>query len=433
MGIKKKMLAAASSAAMLIAGNASAAGGISSFAEELPRFVVSNAEVNHGGTATVTVSIENNPGISAFKLLAEYDKSAVSLVSATGGTLTKDDISTDVFVGNTDKDPLIFSWFDGMNGDYTYNGIILTLTFEVPSDTAVGDYPVTLTYDPEDVFDENYKNVTFTAVSGKVTVAHSYAQKVIGPTCTENGCTIHTCTVCGHSFKDSETPSLGHSYTPEVTKKASCTEPGTMTYTCSRCKDQYTEEIKATGHSYVSQVIDPTDTEGGYTLHTCSECGDSYMDEFTDPIPAEYALRGKVTLVSTDPVDTAGLTVTAENDSGEKVSAVLLNDGSYIFKELPEGDLRLTAQLDLFAPAVQTCTLSEGFSGTDFTLYLYGDSDGSGTVDMKDLAAMQRKINDWDIEIIPIASDLNGDGDVSMKDLTMLQRYLNNWVIEFGK
>ena len=39
---------------------------------------------------------------------------------------------------------------------------------------------------------------------------HDYASAVTEPTCTEQGYTTHTCTVCGDSYVDSETAALGH-------------------------------------------------------------------------------------------------------------------------------------------------------------------------------------------------------------------------------
>ena len=44
-------------------------------------------------------------------------------------------------------------------------------------------------------------------------------------------------------------PPHEHSYTASITKTATCTEPGTKTYTCS-CGDTYTEAIEATGHDF---------------------------------------------------------------------------------------------------------------------------------------------------------------------------------------
>ena len=51
-----------------------------------------------------------------------------------------------------------------------------------------------------------------------------------------------------------------HDYYASKTVEATCAEDGYVVYTCATCKDSYTEEIPATGHSYV----------GGY----CSVCGE---------------------------------------------------------------------------------------------------------------------------------------------------------------
>ena len=62
-----------------------------------------------------------------------------------------------------------------------------------------------------------------------------------------------------------------HAYTATVTTAATCTTPGVRTHACA-CGESYTEEIPATGHSYVR-----TEENGNY-VYTCSACGDSYSE-----------------------------------------------------------------------------------------------------------------------------------------------------------
>ena len=62
-----------------------------------------------------------------------------------------------------------------------------------------------------------------------------------------------------------------HAYTATVTTAATCTTSGVRTYACA-CGESYTEEIPATGHSYVR-----TEKNGNY-VYTCSACGDSYTE-----------------------------------------------------------------------------------------------------------------------------------------------------------
>ncbi|MBQ7035053.1 MAG: hypothetical protein IJN34_04900 [Clostridia bacterium] len=70
--------------------------------------------------------------------------------------------------------------------------------------------------------------------------------------------------------------------------KEDCENPGSTEgewcKICHKYQDgKKPQEIKPTGHSYTSQVIEPTCFDGGYTLHTCGNCGDTYK---TDPVNA---------------------------------------------------------------------------------------------------------------------------------------------------
>ena len=80
-----------------------------------------------------------------------------------------------------------------------------------------------------------------------------------------------------------------HVYTSSITKEATCTATGTLTYTCS-CGSSYTETIPATGHNYTSVVTDPTCTDNGYTTNTCIACGDSYISDTVAAKGHSYSL-----------------------------------------------------------------------------------------------------------------------------------------------
>ena len=155
----------------------------------------------------------------------------------------------------------------------------------------------------------------------KVTVdalGHNYQSVVTAPTCTTDGYTTHTCSVCNDTYTDSELPANGHSFGEwEITTAPTCTQDGVQTRKCSACEETETDAIsatgehhyatetervdptctedgyvimacgcgvtetttlKATGHKYESVVTAPTCTEKGYTTHTCSVCDDTYTD-----------------------------------------------------------------------------------------------------------------------------------------------------------
>ena len=115
---------------------------------------------------------------------------------------------------------------------------------------------------------------------------HAYSAQITPATCTAQGYTTHTCTICGDSYKDSYTSALGHNWDAgTVTVEPTETEPGVKTFTCTRCGETKTEPISATGHThnYTATVIAPTCTERGYTIHACV-CGDSYVADYVDAL-----------------------------------------------------------------------------------------------------------------------------------------------------
>lgn len=100
------------------------------------------------------------------------------------------------------------------------------------------------------------------------------------PTCTTQGYTTYTCSVCGYSYTGDYTLVLEHNYgSGVIIKTATCTADGIKTYTCNDCWYSYTEIIPALGHNYISVVTAPTCTEQGYTTYTCSVCGDTYTSD----------------------------------------------------------------------------------------------------------------------------------------------------------
>ena len=130
-------------------------------------------------------------------------------------------------------------------------------------------------------------NATVTETIPKT--SHKYADTVVAPTCTVDGYTLHKCSVCGTSYKDSTTKATGHSYgNSVVTKQSTCTSEGTAIKTCTKCNATVTETIPKTSHKYADTVVAPTCTVDGYTLHKCSVCGTSYKDSTTKATGHSY-------------------------------------------------------------------------------------------------------------------------------------------------
>ena len=120
---------------------------------------------------------------------------------------------------------------------------------------------------------------------------HAYSEVVIEPTCTHEGYTTHFCTVCGYEYTDNYTPATGHTY-QETTTLPTCTEEGYTTHTCLECGYTFNDTyVAALGHSYETEVFAPTCTEGGYTVYTCTICEYSYVGDETEATGHAYALN----------------------------------------------------------------------------------------------------------------------------------------------
>ena len=168
-------------------------------------------------------------------------------------------------------------------GSVTYNGLTLTtclkmesktnITFKAPSagkltlvfggTTAASGKSVKINGTEAKVGSDG--TVTVDVAKGAVTVTKGDAINLFYMVYTPDGTTEETHT---------------HNYVSKVTKEATCTEAGVLTYTCTSTtgtcdKKTYTEAIPATGHKFSTEwTIDvaPTDTTPGSKSHHCTVC-----------------------------------------------------------------------------------------------------------------------------------------------------------------
>lgn len=63
----------------------------------------------------------------------------------------------------------------------------------------------------------------------------------------------------------------------------------------------------------------------------------------------------------------------------------------------------------------------------------YGDVNGSGKINNKDLGVLMQYLNDWEVDgFFASVADVNVDGNVNNKDYGLLMQYINEWDVKLG-
>ena len=131
---------------------------------DAPAFVVESTDAREGEEFTVAVRTQRNSGIVSMKLSVAYDADVLELIA-----LEEQDFANVVFSPLT-KNPFMVNWADAISPNNTTDGVVVLATFRVKEGAPLGKTEITLTYDPEDVYDENYDNVAFRVENGFVEI-----------------------------------------------------------------------------------------------------------------------------------------------------------------------------------------------------------------------------------------------------------------------
>lgn len=126
-------------------------------------------------------------------------------------------------------------------------------------------------------------------------------QGVKDATCAEEGYTGDlVCAICGKVLKEGEVvPVTDHTWDEgKVTKEATCTAEGEMTYACTGCDKTKTEPIPAKGHTVVvDKAVEATCTKTGLTEGShCADCLEVLKKQETIPAKGHSFKDGKCTV-----------------------------------------------------------------------------------------------------------------------------------------
>ena len=130
---------------------------------------VSSVKGLPGQTVSVPVSLENNPGIVSMLVSVTYDRDVLTLVGVEDAGL----LGTAEHNPSYSAFPYILSWSnDTAKENFTVNGTIVTLVFQIKEEAEEGSYPVAISYDADKdpIFDQDMNPVNFAIKNGKIDV-----------------------------------------------------------------------------------------------------------------------------------------------------------------------------------------------------------------------------------------------------------------------
>ncbi len=245
----------------------------------------------------------------------------------------------------------------------------------------------------------------------------------VEPTETEQGYSVYKCENCGETKKDDFTAPTGHThnYTSEITKNATCTTDGVITYTCS-CGETYTETIHATGHTESDWIIDKAaTTEESGSKHTeCTVCGAVLKTEIIDKLPEEDEtsvnfFKGNATCGSWS----QAVSFDVKKNGGSFDPSIFKKDG-YVYVEYAAGGGNMEIILQSWSGAagwarVAPCDTGD-VNGHKFAKFSYddmvsafGSSDFTGKLDKFYLAAAEYGISVYSASYV--SGNNSGDND----------------------
>ena len=343
--------------------------------------VVPKTAHTYGEWKVVKEATETEEGLKSHSctVCGAEETASIPKKGSTGGTETPEVPTGDSKVHNFTTSDANSSFFvisgnlASNKGTVTYNGLTLTQCLKMESSTSIkftapSAGKLTL------VFGESGKNVK---INGKKNASDSNCIVTVdvaaGSVEITKGDTMNLFYMIYTPSGTSETTHT-HKYESKITKQATCTEAGVLTYTCTSTtgtcdKKTYTETIPATGHKFSTEWtvdVEATETTPGSKSHHCTVC-----DAKTDvtEIPATGIVEKPLTITASKTEADKTVTFTAKAAGGKE---------GYTYKFIVYNKTTGTWGLVQNYSSKNTCTWTKGSAGDR---YFYVDvKDAAGNV-----------------------------------------------------
>ena len=292
--------------------------------------VVPKTAHTYGEWKVVKEATETEEGLKSHSctVCGAEETASIPKKGSTGGTETPEVPTGDSKVHNFTTSDANSSFFvisgnlASNKGTVTYNGLTLTQCLKMESSTSIkftAPFAGKLTL----VFGESGKNVK---INGKKNASDSNCIVTVdvaaGSVEITKGDTMNLFYMIYTPSGTSETTHT-HKYESKITKQATCTEAGVLTYTCTSTtgtcdKKTYTETIPAKGHSFSTEWtvdVEATETTPGSKSHHCTVC-----DAKTDvtEIPATGIVEKPLTITASKTEADKTVTFTAKAAGGKE-------------------------------------------------------------------------------------------------------------------
>ena len=335
----------------------------------------------YGEWKVVKEATETEEGLKSHSctVCGTEETASIPKKGSTGGTETPEVPTGDSKVHNFTTSDANSSFFvisgnlASNKGTVTYNGLTLTQCLKMESSTSIkftapSAGKLTL------VFGESGKNVK---INGKKNASDSNCIVTVdvaaGSVEITKGDTMNLFYMIYTPSGTSETTHT-HKYESKITKQATCTEAGVLTYTCTSTtgtcdKKTYTETIPAKGHSFSTEWtvdVEATETTPGSKSHHCTVC-----DAKTDVtvIPATGTVEKPLTITASKTEADKTVTFTAKAAGGKE---------GYTYKFIVYNKTTGTWGVVQNYSSKNTCTWTKGSAGDR---YFYVDvKDAAGNV-----------------------------------------------------
>lgn len=188
---------------------------------------------------------------------------------------------------------------------------------------------------------------------------------------------------------NTDPPAQSHDYHQTASTAATCTEAGSVTYTCADCGDSYTETVPALGHDYAAA------DDAGDTIYTCTRCGEQhsellpreYVSVKTGKTTEAYTFDGEQSFTHTGDAAIARGELTVVQGTGTKVSY----------------SASASASVPGYTDGGYNCVASKLIDGDTSTYYWSTSSQTSGMYARVDLGAEVR------FDAVQISAPAHGD------------------------